>query len=442
MAHFIADRLSQLNRGENNLLEPTSGLRAQLLRIRAYTYTAELDNVVHNDESAGTELGSGMEFCYTDNLLGDNSELGLSCHRPPKRKNVNDLLGEDFEADLRQLRARVTGAGSSYIGREYHELRTSIAQLREQYDNLDPDADESVVALHNMEMQAITDDYRYSRLRELGFSPTILDLEYGRASLLTLVMEPGGGELNVNVRDIGGRRQKVQKVRQPYTVSCALRKSYWVEMSFTWPDSEFRKFYRLSQFTFWEIVRQIENDEVFQSKGKKPQRMSGLPGSRPDTSVWSNSDLFRLHNKVFEPGEFLLADGGYSPSPFVLIPYNARERREGDRERKRLFNEKVSKARVVIEHTFVVEMGNLYRAIEALMVLHNMCYDLHDRADGFVDEFIQSRIDNNEEPYDYIEQGPDIAELDVNNGQEVFTGDLRQAGLFFRDCHKIAGWIG
>ncbi|KAG8732084.1 hypothetical protein FRC10_001232, partial [Ceratobasidium sp. 414] len=62
-----------------------------------------------------------------------------------------------------------------------------------------------------------------------------------------------------------------------------------------------------------------------------------------------------------------------------------------------------------------------------------MCYDLHDRTDGFVDEFIQSWVNNNQEVYDYVEQGPDIEEMDVNNREQVFRGDLQEAGSFFQD---------
>ncbi|KAG8706089.1 hypothetical protein FRC09_002588 [Ceratobasidium sp. 395] len=126
------------------------------------------------------------------------------------------------------------------------------------------------------------------------------------------------------------------------------------------------------------------------------------------------------------------------------MPFDRHEREAGQGDRKRLFNQKISGARVIIERTFgqlknrfpslyhlgpVRDMKDLYRAVEALMILFNMCHDLHDRADGFKDGFIRSRIDRNEEVYDHVEQEPDIGEMNVNDGEDVFGNDLLQGGL-------------
>ncbi|KAG9102107.1 hypothetical protein FS749_015690 [Ceratobasidium sp. UAMH 11750] len=134
----------------------------------------------------------------------------------------------------------------------------------------------------------------------------------------------------------------------------------------------------------------------------------------------------------------------YPISPFVVTPFDRRERRI-DGNRKRQFNKKISTARVIIERTFgqlkgrfpalhrlgvVQDMMELYRAVEAMMVMHNMCFDLHDRADGFVDAITQSCMDNGEEAYDYVAQEPDITEFDVNNGEAVFAETYAETACF------------
>ncbi|KAG8731119.1 hypothetical protein FRC10_002013, partial [Ceratobasidium sp. 414] len=115
----------------------------------------------------------------------------------------------------------------------------------------------------------------------------------------------------------------------------------------------------------------------------------------------------------------------YPLSTYVLVPFRRNERTI-DGPRKKKFNRMISKARVTIERAFgrlkarfpalkrlgpTEDMSDLYRAIEALMILHNMCFDLHDRPDGQVDDFVQDRIDNGEEIYDYVEQEEDLPEL-------------------------------
>ncbi|KAG8740504.1 hypothetical protein FRC10_004197 [Ceratobasidium sp. 414] len=126
--------------------------------------------------------------------------------------------------------------------------------------------------------------------------------------------------------------------------------------------------------------------------------------------------VYKERQRLFAPGEFLLADGGYPVSPYVVIPF-ARNELNIDGARRRDFNHKMSKARIVVEWAFgrlkarfpslkklgaVHDINDIYRAIEAMMVLHNMCQelgdvpsdsrarhdddDIHSEADGDLDE--------------------------------------------------------
>ncbi|KAF8608129.1 hypothetical protein BDV93DRAFT_403583, partial [Ceratobasidium sp. AG-I] len=77
----------------------------------------------------------------------------------------------------------------------------------------------------------------------------------------------------------------------------------------------------------------------------------------------------------------------YTLSPLVLIPYKRNELKI-DGRRRRNFNYKFSRARIVVEWTFgrlkarfpalrklgaARDMNDIYRAIEAMMILHNIC---------------------------------------------------------------------
>ncbi|QRV93585.1 DDE superfamily endonuclease [Ceratobasidium sp. AG-Ba] len=166
---------------------------------------------------------------------------------------------------------------------------------------------------------------------------------------------------------------------------------------------------------------------------------SGWAGSRPDISAWPDMHVYLERERLFAPGEFLLADGGYPPSPWVLIPYARNELGADDRRRR--FNNQISKARVVVEWAFgrlkarfpalrrlgaVRNMKDIYRAIEATMVLHNMCYQLGDSPNGF-----QNPPENDRE---------DDIEEDEEGGQEPWVDNAlddlnheRRAGKRFRE---------
>ncbi|KAF8686121.1 DDE superfamily endonuclease [Rhizoctonia solani] len=171
---------------------------------------------------------------------------------------------------------------------------------------------------------------------------------------------------------------------------------------------------------------------------------TGFPGSKNDTSIWKQSFIWSHRLTHFDDGEFLLADGGwistgYPLSPFVLIPFARHERQGEDRPRKVQFNRCISRARVLVERTFgklksrfpsLVMMGDignpevLYRVIEALMVLHNICYDLHDTVSGESDAFIEAGGE-----YDWV----DWEEEDVHVGPGAnINEEVLTAGREFR----------
>ncbi|KAG8731237.1 hypothetical protein FRC10_001950, partial [Ceratobasidium sp. 414] len=136
---------------------------------------------------------------------------------------------------------------------------------------------------------------------------------------------------------------------------------------------------------------------VVDHKGSFIAFQSGWAGSRPDIAIWPHMKVYQERVHQFAPGEFLLADGGYPDSPYVLIPFTDNELDAGrDGQRQRDFNHKISQARIVVEWAFgrlkarfpvlkrlgaVRDMKDIYQAIEAMMVVHNMCHQFGDVPD-------------------------------------------------------------
>lgn len=134
---------------------------------------------------------------------------------------------------------------------------------------------------------------------------------------------------------------------------------------------------------------------------------------------------------------------GYPLSPFVLTPFARNERLE-DGERKVRFGKLISGARVVIERTFgrlkirfpslvmmgdVEDLGDLYRAIEAMMVIHNICFDLHDTVSGLADGFTQLNMVLDGNLYNAVGQEP--ADMDWGQGVNIHE-PLLEAGRAWR----------
>ncbi|KAG8706148.1 hypothetical protein FRC09_002553 [Ceratobasidium sp. 395] len=356
----------------------------------------------------------------------------------PESDEDEDLSEDGLDDDLEDNAGYAQGREDDVAEDGGHQDNTDKDDTDE--DDSDEDEDASAIAQRDTGMNAILNDPRYARIRELFLNPTMDNFEYGRASLMRMVMEPDEEEWG----DVALGR--VPKKRLSYKITCAIKATNWFERSLEWRNGDFRAFYRVSKSTFWEIVKLVENHEKFQRKGKgrrprpvhyqvgvfllrygcagsgarvpmlltsigegtvllycrrviaairtfgltcvgwpTPERkrvisvafqkkcglngavgaldgvhfklshkpvvegdiymnykgalsitvqatcdhegrftsfQSGLPGSRPDASVWTNSELYKRRNQIFQPGEYLFADGGYPISPFVVIPFN------------------------------------------------------------------------------------------------------------------------
>lgn len=95
---------------------------------------------------------------------------------------------------------------------------------------------------------------------------------------------------------------------------------------------------------------------------------------------------------------------GYPSSPYTLRPYTEPEilaHQGPERARRYAFNKNLSGIRVYVEHTIgllkgrfpsMKDMGrhedpqDIYKAIHAMLVLHNLCIDLGDAEDQFIGE--------------------------------------------------------
>ncbi|KAG9081987.1 hypothetical protein FRC06_005296 [Ceratobasidium sp. 370] len=278
------------------------------------------------------------------------------------------------------------------------------------------------------------------------------------------------------------RRQKPRKPRRPYSVTCALRKTNWFESSLEWegmaswgrtsdtPNSSHLLAREPWCYTVAALFGQFASkvlkicgldgivgslDGTLCGLETKPRAngdnyisrkqtlsvnvqaivdhhgvflafQTGWAGSRPDVAVWPNMWVYLEQHRLFANGEYLLAHGGYPISPLVLIPYNRRDLRvDGDRRRR--FNYRISRARIVVEWAFgrlkgrfpalkrlgaVRDMADIYRAIEAMMVVHNLCHEFSDAPDGF-----EAQSDDDDETSDHSND-PEDAGGD-ERGEEV-----------------------
>ncbi|KIL57042.1 hypothetical protein M378DRAFT_88397, partial [Amanita muscaria Koide BX008] len=120
--------------------------------------------------------------------------------------------------------------------------------------------------------------------------------------------------------------------------------------------------------------------------------------------------------------------------PYTVQPFDETEIRSSDRptqERMRAFNRRLSGIRIEVEHAFgmlkgrfrsLKEMGphadvqEMYKAIEALLILHNMCIEYGDKPEdiwGF----------DPTDPFDseagFVEPEQDADALIIENGQGI-----------------------
>jgi hypothetical protein len=172
-------------------------------------------------------------------------------------------------------------------------------------------------------------------------------------------------------------------------------------------------------------------------------------------------------HRYFEHGEYILVDKGlfysswmyyadrgnetgYPSTPFTVRPFDEPEisaASDTEEERMRTLNLRLSSVRIVIEHTFGLLKGrfpslrgmgphnniqDIYRTIEALMILHKIEIDVRDRPD------VSWRID--ESPDDHAEIGNPEREIQVAD----VVGDAQvpayETDGYLREQGKIKGW--
>jgi hypothetical protein len=117
----------------------------------------------------------------------------------------------------------------------------------------------------------------------------------------------------------------------------------------------------------------------------------GYPGSCNDAYCFRNCDLNKNPERYFSPGEYLLADGGYTLNSRTLTPYKLPT---GDQTS---FNGKLSSARITVEHVMGLLKGRwsslrglriqihkkedtekVNKWIVTCLVLHNMVVKFND----------------------------------------------------------------
>ena len=94
---------------------------------------------------------------------------------------------------------------------------------------------------------------------------------------------------------------------------------------------------------------------------------------------------------------------GYPSSPYLVHPFNEPEIKKSipvEQCQRRAFNKRLSHVRIWVEHAFGMlkgrfpglkelggtqDMNGLYNAVEALMVVHNLCIGLNDHPEDIWD---------------------------------------------------------
>jgi hypothetical protein len=142
---------------------------------------------------------------------------------------------------------------------------------------------------------------------------------------------------------------------------------------------------------------------------------------------------------------------GYPSSPFLLRPFTDPEvnnQSPAERDRRKKFNRRLSSIRIYVEHAFGIlkarfsslkELGthdnpqDMYRAVEAMIAVHNLCIDLKDGADDFFDaNEEQASIDDLEDVDQFAGYGGVIPEQQANIPAHETDGWLKTEGYRLR----------
>ncbi|KAI5122885.1 hypothetical protein M0805_003336 [Coniferiporia weirii] len=164
----------------------------------------------------------------------------------------------------------------------------------------------------------------------------------------------------------------------------------------------------------------------------------GWPGSVQNAQVFRESAIWLKKSKHFKDDEYILADRGYPLTKSTILPFSISQLTDNPAEehRRRRFNVSHSRLRKKIEHAVGMLKGrfpalrsmpssgninNVYCAIEALMVVHNILIDFHDDPTE-IDDYNGSNDEDVVRPHRGFAQEDSI--IDPN---------LFQAGLTRRD---------
>lgn len=126
----------------------------------------------------------------------------------------------------------------------------------------------------------------------------------------------------------------------------------------------------------------------------------GWPGSMHDARVFRRSALCNnLRDNIYNihPEMHLIGDSAYTLTNHLLVPYKDNGRLN---DRQKIYNEKLSKNRVSIEHAFGLLKGRfrclqnlqvykteyIPKIILACCILHNLCIDQNDCIPILLDE--------------------------------------------------------
>jgi hypothetical protein len=151
-------------------------------------------------------------------------------------------------------------------------VQNLIQHLQEPLDPENPNAffqrSTNLIGHFQDRRRQVADEWaRITHVRELGFRFEPRDLPDACMLMLMFVMDPGEGEdgrqgedededededeegepMPMDIEDeerMPRRWQKPRKLRQPYSVTCALRKTNWFESSMEWENEHFRTVYR------------------------------------------------------------------------------------------------------------------------------------------------------------------------------------------------------
>lgn len=193
----------------------------------------------------------------------------------------------------------------------------------------------------------------------------------------------------------------------------------------------------------------------------------GWPGSMTDVTILKNSHLWKNRSTHFSGNEYILADRGmftsmfssmylskvkgYPSSPYLLRPFTEPEINEhqgAERSRRFQFNKTVSGVRVWIEHAFGMLKGRflslkdfgqhdnvqeIYKVIQALMTVHNLCIDWGDSGHDFL---ARGRAIH---PEDDLPDGDDV-EVTGYGGVEIEVDQAEQVPSYETDdWHRDEG---